>query len=274
MMCVHTPTNIEYYWSNIHVLGSGREYRVCTQILVRINWSFHLKVNKSYPQYEHFSCFMNVWDSNFFIFDPQLFNELFICNCGLFYFASWSFSSFILNQHPYIKVFGLFMGGFHLLLALCHNIWIDVFVQHLSMFWTFYLVFLLCTCTLAMSLLQPPSSFKYYLLFSGTRITTFKSTLSIVDSYSIPPQFLLIILLIIPTHKKDGWEGNLLFHVWNMLVFGPTLHHPSTKHQALVKNIKMQHLANLLEKNPQNSTIIKVDLKVSYSPFNMALNFF
>jgi hypothetical protein len=36
-----------------------------------------------------------------------------------------------------------------------------------------------------------------------------------------------------------------------MLVFGPTLHHPSTKHQALVKNIKMQHLANLLENNPK-----------------------
>jgi hypothetical protein len=36
-----------------------------------------------------------------------------------------------------------------------------------------------------------------------------------------------------------------------MLVFGPTLHHPFTKHQALVKNINMQHLANLLEKNPQ-----------------------
>jgi hypothetical protein len=59
-----------------------------------------------------------------------------------------------------------------------------------------------------------------------------------------------------------------------MLVFGPTLHHPSTKHQALVENIKMQHLANLLEKTPQKSTIIKVDMKVSYSPFNMALNFF
>lgn len=180
------------------------------------------------------------------------------------------------NQHPYIKVLGLFLGGFHLLLALCHNIRIDVFVQHFiwSMFWTFYLVFLLCTCTLAMSLLQPPSNFKYYLLFSGTRITTFKSNLFIVDSYSIPPQLLLIIRLIIPTHKKDGWEGNLLSHVWNMLVFGPTLHHPSTKHQALVENIKMQHLANLLEKTPQKSTIIKVDMKVSYSPFNMALNFF
>jgi hypothetical protein len=74
-----------------------------------------------------------------------------------------------------------------------------------------------------------------YLLFSGARITTFKSTLSIVDNYSIPPQLLLIILLILPTHKKYGWEGNLLSHVWNMLVFGPTLHHPSTKHQALVK---------------------------------------
>jgi hypothetical protein len=36
-----------------------------------------------------------------------------------------------------------------------------------------------------------------------------------------------------------------------MLIFGPTLHHPSTKHQALVKDIKMQHLANLLEKNPK-----------------------
>jgi hypothetical protein len=36
MMCVHTPTNIKYYWSNIHVLGGGREYRVCKQILVRI----------------------------------------------------------------------------------------------------------------------------------------------------------------------------------------------------------------------------------------------
>jgi hypothetical protein len=38
-----------------------------------------------------------------------------------------------------------------------------------------------------------------------------------------------------------------------MLVFGPTLHHPSTKHQALVKNIKMQHLANLLGKVPKNN---------------------